>query len=541
MTINKILFSTLAAAALTTSAFADACDYTASGSGAIGECLVGNLAYLGDEAIGDNSVVIATEIANSSAMNLDANNIDPDADATISYLTFVPSLNGSATVSDPTIIYTFPGDFSAGSANDLTAQIGTMDVEDLNDAAFASVAVLESIVYSAVTGQSTFTFKDDSTHTILNSHTYAITDGTNAGVVTPLITIAITPSIATDKIRAELWSTSGTEQLRSAAEASPFALKDQFKVTCVSKFDGMINFENAALTFVPTQHGLTQNALLGGFGIIALFDQDRDAFNFEVQSDIDNDINYKLDGLNSRLDILGNTNPINAIPAAVGALTDAAAPVGDLTITAANELRYTFTAAIPQGTTVYTAYAVADLANDIQENVWTGNAYMNGDVRPALGGLPAIALPAIDENPAIDYAANGNAGEWKNFVYIAQIPAVSYNPGNTKVNVYMTNRSCTAATPEFKLIRNGEVSVVDGAEIAVNSQGKTNINAIVDAARLDPRNAGNADLLSASLAPFALEVTLAGNAEDFYVAAQMINLTNGANKDLPVYNTSTRD
>lgn len=530
MTINKILFSTLAAAALTTSAFADACDYTASGSGAIGECLVGNLAYLGDEAIGDNSVLIATEIANSSAMVLDANNIDPDDDAVISYLTFVPALNGSATVSDPTIIYTFPGDFSAGSANDLTAQIGTMDIEDLNDPAGASVAVLESIVYSAVTGQSTFTFKDDSTHTILNSHTYAITDGTNTGTVTPLITIAITPSIATDKIRAELWSTSGTEQLRSAAEASPFALKNQFKITCLSKFDGMINFENAALTFVPTQHGLTQNVIAIGapFDNLGVFDQDKDAFNFEVQSDIDNDINYKLDGVASHLNILGNTNIItNAL---TGDLTSGGASVGNFVVNAANELVYTFTAAIPQGTTVYTAYATADLVSGLQENAWTGNAYMNGTVRAA---LPALA--AIDENPTIDYTANSNAGEWKNFTYIAQIGAVSFHP-DTKVNFYMTNRSCTAVTPQVKLIRNGEITEINLPEIAVDSQGKYTIDQMIDLAKV----AAPTHDFSVGL-PFAVEVTLAGNAEDFYIAAQMINKTNGANKDLPVYNTSTRD
>ena len=528
MTINKILFSALAAAALTSSAFADACDYTSSGSGAIGECLVGNLAYLGDEAIADNSVLIAQEIANSSAMTLDANNIDPDDDGLISYLTFVPSLNGSATVSDPTIIYTFPGDFSAGSANDLTAQIGTMDIEDLNDAAFASVAVLESIVYSAVTGNSTFTFKDDSTHTILNSHTYAITDGTNAGVVTPLITIAITPSSETDVIRAELWSTSGTEQLRSAAEASPFALKNQFKITCVSKLDGMINFENAALTFVPTGHGLTQNAINFGAPLdaMAIFDQDRDAFSFSVESDIDNDINYKLDGMSSRIELAGNTNNINAIPAAVGALTMAAAPVGDLTIPVPNELHYTFTSAIPQGTTVYTAYAVADLVNDIQENVWTGSAFMNGDVRAA-GILPAISLLAIDEDPTIDYTANSNSGEWKNFVYIAQIAGASTSATIT-TKIFVVNRSCTDATPSFTLVKDGVTTTVEMDAVAVDSQKVYKLGDIVAAAGLPEGQYG-------------LEITLSGNAEDFYVYAQAKNNDLGQFKDLPVYNTSTRD
>ena len=53
-----------------------------------------------------------------------------------------------------------------------------------------------------------------------------------------------------------------------------------------------------------------------------------------------------------------------------------------------------------------------------------------------------------------------------------------------------------------------------------------------------------ADVLTEAGLPngkYAVEIVIPGNAEDFYVYAQAKNVNLGQFKDLPVYNTSTRD
>jgi len=291
------------------------------------------------------------------------------------------------------------------------------------------------------------------------------------------------------------------------------------------------------LTFVPTGHGLTQGAITG-LGIIGtdlapvgVYDQDRDAFTFAVQSDIDNDIDYKLDGVNSTVEIEGTTNPINAVQTPGGELQLGGAPVGNLTIIPGNILEYKFNVVIPQGTSVYTAYANVDplLGLQIAENVWSGNVFVDGGVH---GGLPVGAR----QNPAIEYTANGDAGEWKNFTYIAQIAGATQTAA-TQTKLFIVNRSCTAVTPELTFIMGGKKLDVTLAPLDVDAQAKVKLGDVI---------AANAAAFAAAGMPtegqYALELTLPGNAEDFYVYAQAQSKTDiAATKDLPVYNTSTRD
>jgi len=104
-----------------------------------------------------------------------------------------------------------------------------------------------------------------------------------------------------------------------------------------------------------------------------------------------------------------------------------------------------------------------------------------------------------------------------------------------QTKLFIVNRSCATVTPIINLIKDGEVLALTGvASIDPDNQGFYDIGAI-----LDNMTSGSAD--GSDYAQYAIEVTLPGIAEDFYLYAQVKNKTLGQFKDLPVYNTSNRD
>jgi len=174
----------------------------------------------------------------------------------------------------------------------------------------------------------------------------------------------------------------------------------------------------------------------------------------------------------------------------------------------------------------YTAKFTFDGNTTIPETTFTSNFYINyDDVNPDTTYVPAKK-----------YTANTYMGEWQNFAYIAQIAGAT-NDDSTKTKLFITNRSCKAVSPVVTFIYEGKTVEVTAPSIPVNTQGKILLDTLID---------NNAAAFSAAGIPtrarYAIEITIPGNAEDFYVYAQAQSRTDlSATKDLPVYNTSTRD
>ncbi|MEA2019446.1 MAG: hypothetical protein U9N59_13490 [Campylobacterota bacterium] len=532
MTIKKLSLSAVAAATiLSVSAFG--LEVSTETDGAL-------LSYVGDD--NPTSIVVATELANAGTAIQDINSVNLDGVGTDDVLTFAVIADGSGTISDPTFVYTIPGDVTSDII------IGTTEIRDTDGTTI--VAVASDVVYDAVTGMTTAKFEGDSSQDALSGHSYYIDD---AAGVPEVINADVTTAIAGASISVELYSTSGTEELRTTEDFSPFSLKNQYKFTCSTKFDGMINYENSSLSFVPTGHGI-DNTLINVrasddttidtlSGIDGIADVNTDAFIFTIANNVDNDIDLRMDGDGTIINISGDdtSNVATMLAAITGDLVrvDTAVSVGGVNVEDAdgdgnNEtLAFEFTAAIPNNaTTTYVASAVTDYTAGLEATAWTSTV--------AIDDADAGAGYAM---PTIDYTANSSAGEWQDYTYIAQIPATTSTTTatGTETKIFIVNRSCVAAAPTFKLIKDGVVTEVTNVaavsantSIAVDTQELYKMQdviakAIADGASIDAEG------------KYAVEVVLPGLAEDFYTYAQAFSNSAGNFKDLPVYSTSTRN
>lgn len=428
-------------------------------------------------------------------------------------LVFTTSFSDPSTVSDPSFEFTFT------------------DAVDMNSTAKAYVVDENNVTvaYAGVIDGQLLKFTSDSNTSIDSGKTYTLFTTDDVVSLGESITAANTgeglksyltkTALLASGVTLNLWSMSGTPKLTDTATTTLFSVAPEYSVSCSGKLDNLINVEDASNTFIVTSHG--RNATSSSQ------DANRtDTFIFNVaRADLDYSVGDN-NGAVLAVTVDGNASVEDSNGTFSDATTGTGAGTWAQTVSNGVSLDFNLTssAALTAGTDLsYTILYTTTGAHALEATTFTGSYYID----------------LVDYNttvtPAGSNSLNGSLGEWTNFAYIAQIPAVSYAPGITTAKFYITNRSCASVTPTFKLIRDGEISYADMTAIATDSQGKYTVDQIVTAALADTRNAAN-DLTTGG--PFAVELTLPGNAEDFYVAAQMQN--DAKSKDLPVYNTSTR-
>jgi len=445
-----------------------------------------------------------------------------DLNVSIGAVSYAPTIGGSTSVNGATFKYSITGGTFAGTANTLRV----VDASDNNTVVSGLGQVVNgNLVFSSIaTGNTVYSDRKYEIRTVGDENNTAnipvtVQKGTVNGMT----------------VCAELYSTSGTEVKVDEACNQPYSLAPQYNVYCETKLNNLINVENAATAFVATKHGALLTTDGTGGDVMNVLS---DVLRFTVEKTA---VDYGLDGNGSILSISADNNT-SAFDVMITDTHNFASGTGnndgftilangtsELNVTDAETTLTDAFYGLGASKTTYTVQLDVNGTGTIPETVFKGNFYIqNNSVDTNTTYTPA----------ATSYEADSVIGEWTNFAYIAQIPAVSYAPGVTKVNMYITNRSCSPVTPTVKLIRGGEISTVTLDAINPDTQAKTTIDALVGKAMLAAANAGN-DLTGNQL-PFAVEITIPGNAEDFYVGAQMINISNGANKDLPVYNTSER-
>jgi len=498
MTIKKIGLSMAVMTALASSAFA------------------GTLVY----SDGSTSAKIASEL-----YQLD-NNVTVNLGTSTRYMEYTASLDGSGTVSDAAINLIF--------SSVVTKPSGYKFV--IADESDGNKTIAKEINYDSATGK--VTFDSDSQYTIADGKKYiiALTDG-NVNLDDTLTAGNIQEAQVSGSQSVhtafggnlEVWSTSGTETLRDTASMDFFTVVPQYKVTCDNKFNNLINVENSSLTFVSTKHGVLNDAN-GSSGDIA--EVLSDIMRFTVTKTA---VDFGLDGNGSVMSLSADNNTTFATAIAAGT-TNFADDTGVVAINAlgdaTTEVNATDTFSLPStfyglgaSTHTYTVNLKATGLAAIPATKFTGNFYIR-DNRVDSNTTYTPADPS--------YSANTAAGEWAEFAYIAQIPSATTDSAvETKLKV--VNRSCKDVTPIFKLVKDGVVTTVKAPSIvAVDSQVQFKLSDIV--AKAIDEGAS----ISAT-GQYALEVTIPGNAEDFYVYAQSKNVNVGQFKDLPVYNTSTRN
>ena len=502
---NKFLLSVAASALLTTTAFA------AIGSGQL------NLSAGG----GASTTEYNLKYGNTQA--LDLKNLEYRAD-----------ILGSGSVSDPLIRLDLT-DTNLSATSDAGLVGLVIQNSETND----TIATYDRKILA--NGRTYFLFDGDATKSIVDGQLYHITNDQNASQ-----SITYSLNANTDKVKLDVWSTSGTEEQRDATEAGFLTtVTPQFSTACVAKFDGLINFEDFRRTFVSTNHSLdankstdhsvsedtlvftvqnnrgTGNFLEGNASVLTFFTTNKDG-TVNVDNNFSDNAKFHVDLLTvnpdgtsvSNLDI-GNIPSVMASPTAVDANGSF-----DYNLTNGRfDLALPLNADIQDGLTTY----YVSLVNQ-----------GNNPIFPVKFSNPAMYMEAgmVDDNHTITPQANTGSqptdlGEWKDYTYIAQIPGATQD-AFTQTKLFITNRSCKNVTPTFRLIKDGVVTEVEGDEIAINTQAKVTLATLLTKAGLAEGR-------------YAVEIIIPGVAEDFYVYAQAQGKANKAiTKDLPVYNTSNR-
>jgi len=439
------------------------------------------------------------------------------------YMTYTADINGSESVSDATVNLKFTkGSISVPSAY----KVVLVDKSDSNK--------IVAVQNDSVDAKKIVLDSDDS-YMIRNGHDYNIfvLDEYNANLGATGITqsddnayININGSKADingEVINLELWSASGTEQKRDTATVTMFTTTPQYKVSCETKLNNLINVENASTAFVSTKHGAL-NDVNGSNGDV--MDVLSDVMRFNVEKFA---VDIGLDGSRSRVEIT-SSKPISDANVTHNFIYDNMSGQGNwvsankVQLDTINNQGGTYYG-LDASTNTYTAKFTFDGNTTIPETKFTSNFYINYD----------DVNPYSTYTPAKDYTANTYMGEWKNFAYIAQVPGAT-NDDATKTKLFITNRSCKAVQPVITFIYEGKTVEITASSIAVNTQGKILLDTLIDSHKADFTAAG-----IPTRARYAIEITIPGNAEDFYIYAQAQNrTTTAATKDLPVYNTSTR-
>ena len=412
-----------------------------------------------------------------------------------------------ASVSDAS----FEFDFSETNITEANLQgtvIRVQDPDTNNTVTTSQVATFESMTSAKV---AVYKKLNNDTGTVNTEKKYQITSDDNASAAT-LVT-GISYSLNTNKeISLKVFSSSGNAQLRDEAKASVEAATTtpQFKFSCIAKFDALINFENNDTSFVATGHGHTnsENEDTLVFSI--------DNKNSGIANSAEGNATEIIISTDANFTALGYDNTLVRFYGKQGAVDYNG--TGTI-INHGSDINLTIDNAIPSGISKW--YATLD-----------GNS--TATLSATKFFMSTINIEGnVSVQPQIDYTPNTNAGEWQNHAFIAQIPGATQT-ATTQTKLFIVNRSCAAVTPKFKLIKDGTVTMVDGASIAVDTQQKTTLASLITTA-----NANGANLVDGR---YAVEIILPGIAEDFYVYAQAQGISDKSiTKDLPVYNTSVRD
>ena len=568
---KKIVISAIASGALFGSM---------ANAGALAYSIDGNVTSTG--TITTNQLTLAEELF-SGGQNADISILGNTADSDLDVpkyrydnveLLYGATIGGSGSVSDAVINLDFNGvsedqfktafngktfvlyyiGENTNAANDgIAVDANTNNSQNVQYEIIA-IADAETAIQNIGTSGTRLTFDSDSTVTITDNKVYrilitdqqldeaAIGDPVTDYVTNGVGTLSLDASEAQFKdLEATLsvWSASGTEELRDTAKFKLFTVAPQYKVACEQKLDALINTENQYTTFVPTKHDelvntATINNVTGEVGDI--MDVRTDKLRFSVQKFA---VDIGLDGNQSVVEIFPSNTAIvdhvangNLVLAqerdntATGPLfVDANATVtttpSSIRVFSANTTG-AYTGLDAFGPMTYNFDFVYDGNTTIPESTFTASYYVNED----LNYWPAASLGYTHSQPA---------GEWMNYTYIAQIAgAETGGAAGMKTKFYITNRSCKAVQPKFRIIKDGEVTEVTMPQsIAVDSQAIITLAEVYAEAGIPVPT----DVSSKC----SVEIILPGIAEQFYIYAQNKNSDLGQFKDLPVYNTSDRD
>lgn len=503
MNTQKLTLSLIASAFLTTTAFAAGTLNLSGGSGA-------------------STTEYIEKYGNTNALNLGD-------------IIYTADIGGSGSVSDALIRLDLTDTNLTSTAHAALDTINSGGPARLVNEDNETVGIYDKKI--AVNGRIYFLFDGDATKSIVDGIDYRIANDDNSSVS---ITYGFVTGTA---VKLDVYSTSGTEELRDEAEGTVSTSETkQFKTNCVAKFDGLINFENFRQSFVNSTHdnvatdttdrtGLTDtlvftvdnargtgNSLDGNSSVLSLFTVS-DATKSVVN--VDNNFSNATEW----------TVSVNQVD------PDGTSTVSPITDTAANsafdnatELDYNVTngkldisfadAEIKDGlTTFYVSFSSAT-AETIAPVRFVNSSF-------------AIEGGEADGNNSIAPARNtgtedADLGLWQDHAYIAQIAGATQDAA-TQTKLFIVNRSCAAVTPMFRLVKDGVVTEIEGTEIATDVQQRTLLSTLLTKANLaDGR--------------YALEIILPGIAEDFYVYAQAQGKANKAiTKDLPINDTSDRN
>lgn len=501
MNTKKITFSLIASALLTTTAFA----VVGAGSGELN--------------LSGGSGAVTTEYADKYGAN---------QDLVLGDIEYTADILGSGSVSDALIRLDLT-DTNLTNTDNAGLLGSVLQNKETND----TIATYDRKI--TVDGRTYFLFDGDATKSIVDGQVYHITDDQNASVTQ---TYSLNTTDSTVKL--DVYSTSGTEEKRDEASAGvSVSQTPQFLVSCVSKFDGLINFEALKDSFVNTNHdnngsdtsdhyGQSDTLVFtidNNIGTGLHLDGNMTSINFQATKDkdgleVNHDNNYSVA---ADWGAGGTLTGIKPDGTQYGAGTFAyveSASDANLTFTLPNEV------IVPGKSTYYATLTHVAGGAGINPTYFTNaHAYIEE-------GLP-------DGNNTIAPARNAtntmDVGAWVNYTYIGQISGAIAHPDLIN-KFYITNRSCKTVVPQFKLILDGVVTDVTDvlsksgkSKIISNSQEVYTLASIIEKAG------------TAKTGTYAVEIILPGIAEDFYVYAQAKNIALNQFKDLPVYNTSNRD
>ena len=494
MTIkNKIATSLVASALIATASFAGSLSYPLSGTN--GAKVAQELFELGDYN--------ATISQNTNRLT---------------YKAEVSPTEFGGSISDPLINLTFDGNVTLAE-NHVFAL-----VDDDNK----TVAVQDEDPVNGVyrlQGNSDTSVVDGKSYTIFTVDANTAVDA-NATNTNQARLVGAESDFNAAKANLELWSTSGTPTKVDTASAKLFDTTPQYSVYCENKLNNLINVENGSFTFISTKHGALKDQNGSNGDIMNVL---TDVMRFKV---VKNAVDFGLDGNASVLAITADANMTNYMPTVTSDFALVGTPdAADITHSA-YDINVTDNNGTDNGFVGNAAYSATYTVNfevngtaQVQPTKFYANFYINET--------------GHDYNTTVtpkgDYTADAFVGSWEQFAYIAQISGATED-ANTKTKLFITNRSCKAVNPIVKLIANGKTVDLTLDSIAVDSQGKFLLGNIITA---------NKDAITAAglstTGRYAVEITIPGNAEDFYVYAQAQSKTDiAATKDLPVYSTSTR-
>ena len=526
---NKLLLSVAASALLITSAFAA----TEVGKGSLTIASGGGVSTIEyNEKFGDVASLDLTD------------------------MNYTAEIKGSGSVSDALIRINIADTNLSATGVDLDALFGNqriMNVDTNN-----TIAGYDRTIDDA--DGKWILFAGDATTSVVTGKEYVMRSNDSnqtSGVTYGFIT-------GGDTINLDVWSTSGSEELRDTTTVtSTTTLVPQFSTSCIAKFDGLINIESLQDSFVNTAHDNASNgeltdglsqwdtlvftvnnnnaglALDGNASAITMQTRNSDGTTLNVDNNFSDVAIW-----NSQVVAVQQNGTSNIYPLAhdiVNLTTNAALNDGTQIAAGAGVIHYTTdgnltfilpNTTIPSGTTTY--------------YVGLGHTAGVAGIKPVNFVNARLALEAglddlgtnLDNNNTIYPAgdtprgAGLDAGKWMNHAYIAQIAGATENPGVVTSKFFIVNRSCAVATPIYKLIQDGKVATIPGSSIAIDSQAKVRMADLI----------ASPEAVAAGFTgtQFAVEIMLPGIAENFYIYAQALT-AGGATKDLPVYNTSERD